>query len=173
MSDPTDYILQLPQSRLPAEDLLSRLTELIISATDADQLTRDVINDTFDVQLETYEEHRADYAARLTPEWNVSIELSSDPRSGPVFEFAFFDRSEGLNAPITEICGFDAAAFAMALTAAGFEQVTTYGVHGGIVGDGFVRGPVQVMTSTRGEAAEPPEKITHRCITSVWVRHRE
>lgn len=173
MSDPTDYISQLPQSRLTAGDLLGRLTELIISATDVDQLTRDVINDTFGVQLETYEEHRADCAARLTPDWNVSIELSSDPRSGPVFEFAFFDRSESLNAPITEICDFDATAFAVALREAGFEQATTYGVHGGIIGDDFVRGRVRVMTSTRGEAAEPPEKFTHRCITSVWIRRRE
>lgn len=175
MSDPTDYISRLPQSRLSAEQLLRQLAELIINTTDVAGLTKDTVDDAFGVELKTYEEDRADYAARLTPEWNVSIELSidHDQPSGPVFELAFFDSTEGVNAPMTEICGLDAASFATTLTVAGFEQTTTYGVHGGIVGDGFVRGPVQVMTSTRGEAAKPPENTTHRCITSVWVRQRE
>lgn len=170
MSESTDYIAQLPQSPHTAEELLRLLIGLIIKTTDVEQLSDEVIEAAFGIHLDPFEEGRKDYAARLTPDWNVDIVASGDEVAGRILELGFFDSDEETKADLTAICGVDSNAFGTSLLRAGFEQKTTRGVHGEHRGRQYTRGAVEVLTLTRGEANQPHEKISHECITSVWVR---
>lgn len=170
MSESADYIDQLPQSPHTAEQLLSLLIELITKTTDVEQLTDHVIETTFGIHLGPFEEDQTDYAARLTPEWNIEIVASDDEVAGRIVELRFFDSNEEASADLTGICGVDSKAFGTALVRAGFEQKAVHGVHGERQGQEYRRGDVEVLTLTRGEANEPHQKISHECITSVWVR---
>lgn len=171
MPGSSDYISQLPQSRHTAEKLLSLLIQLITTTTDVEQLSDDVVESTLDIQLESFAAQKRDYAARLTPEWSVSIVLSDDEISGKLLKLRFLDSNGRTKADLTEICGIDSAGFGAALTEAGFEQRPINGVHGERQGQKYNRGPVQVYTLTRGGANHPHDKISHECITTVGIRH--
>lgn len=170
MSESTDYIAGLPQSRHTAEQLLSLLIDLIVKTTDVDQLTDEMIEATFGIRLDPADEDQRGYAARLTPDWNVDIVASDDEVAGRILELGFFDSNEETSADLTGICGLDSQAFGTSLMRAGFEHKAVHGVHGEHQGQEYSRGSVEVLTVTRGEANEPHENISHECITSVWVR---
>lgn len=172
MSESNEYISKLPQSDLTAEQLLSKLAELITDITDADQLTNALIESAFDIRLEPYDGDY-DYAARLTPEWNVSIVVRNDELAGRIVEFGFFDSNEETTADMTDICGVDSDVFGRAMLQAGFELRASHGVHGERRGNEYRRGSVQVSTLTQGEANQPHEKIAHECITSVRIQRHE
>lgn len=169
MSESADYISQLPQSPHTAEQLLVLLIKLVAKITDVEELTDDVIEATFGIQLDPSEHDQKDYAARLTPEWNVSVVVSDDEVNGRILELGFFDSHKDPVAALTDICGVDSDAFGTALMRAGFEQNAVHGVHGERQGQGYRRGSIEVLALTRGEANEPHDKIRHDCITSVWV----
>lgn len=160
---------RLLQSEHTADQLLGKLLELIIDLTDVDELTVEVVQHAFQVQLEPYED-AAYGSARLTNGWNVRVEVSDDEVYGPGFGLHFFGNEGDRSAPMSDICAVDADAFAARLVDAGFERQPYYSIHGGRAGDFLTRGSIRVTTSVRGEASEPNEKIKHSCITSVQVQ---
>lgn len=163
-------ISRLPQSDLTAEQLLTKLLELITSANEVDQLTEGLIESTLGVHLEPYDEDSSSYAARLTETWNVKVEVSDDEFYGHGVDLRFFDTEGGTRAPMADICAVDSDAFSRTLVNAGFERQPYRGIHGAFIGDFLTRGSVQVITSVHGEASEPDEKRTHQCIAAVQVR---
>lgn len=172
MSESNDYISKLPQLDLTAEQLLSKLADLITDTTDADQLTNALIESAFGIRLESYDADY-DYAARLTSEWNVSIVVRNDDLAGRIVELGFFDNNEETAADMTDICGVDSDAFGHAMLRARFEPREIHGIHGERQGDEYLRGSVQVSVLTRGEAGQPDEKIAHECITTVRIQRHE
>lgn len=163
------HIAQLPQSELTAEQLLATLSELIINTTDAGELTKDLIEKTFNIHLEQWEANLAGYGARLTSEWNVAISVGNYESIGPSVALRFVP-SEDREIPMTDICAVDANAFGARLEQANFIREARYGIHGERWGSAYRRGTLQVVASTEGEANEPAEKIAHACIESVQIR---
>lgn len=168
-----EEISRLPQSRLSAEALLTGLLNLVIHADDVEQLTAGLVEATFGVHLEPYEEDSSAYAARLTEMWNFKVEVSDDEFYGHGVDLHFFDNEGGTRAAMSDICAVDAEAFSDTLAAAGFGRQPYPGIHGGFGGDFLTRGRIRVTTSVRGEASEPPERRTHNCITAVQVQRYE
>ena len=171
MSESADYIAQLPWSGRTAEEFIDLLIQLITKTTDVEQLDDDVVESTFDIQLESFADHKRDYAARLTSEWSVGIVLSDDGLTGKLLKLRFFDNNGRTKSDLTGICGIDSAGFSAALTEAGFEQRPVNGVHGERQGQKYDRGLVHVYTLTRGEANQSHHKISHECITTVGIQH--
>lgn len=163
-------ISQLPQSDLTAEQLLTKLLDLLTSANEVEELTKSLVESTFGVHLEPYDEDSSSYAARLTETWNVRVEISDDEFYGHGVDLRFFDTDGGTRAPMSDICALDSDAFSGTLVNAGFGRQPYPDIHGGRIGDLLTRGPVQVITSVYGEASEPDEKRTHQCIAAVQVR---
>jgi len=170
MSESADYIAGLPQSPHSAERLLHLLIELIAKTTDVGELTDDVIEASFEIKLDPFQADKKEHAARLTSEWNVALVVTDDESAGRMIELGFFDSNEETVAPLTEICGVDSSNFGTALVDAGYQERPIHGVHGEPSGKEYSRGPVRVVTQTRGEARQPPDKTSHECITSVWIQ---
>lgn len=162
----------LPQSEHTADQILGKLLELIINATDVGELTVEVVEDSFHVRLKPFED-AAYGSARLTDDWNVRLDVSDDEVYGPGIGLHFFGNRGDRSAPMSDICAVDADTFAARLVSAGFERRPYYGIHGGLAGDFLIRGSVRVTTSVRGEASEPNDKVTHSCITSVQVQRHD
>lgn len=170
MSDSTDkHSPTLPQAELSADELLNRLLELIINTTDVGMLSAPVIEAAFHVHLEPYED-TVFYAARLSDDWNYKIEVSDDELYGPGLYLRFFGNQGDTPASMSDICALDADAFAITLQGAGFDRQTSYGIHGGILGDFLTRGSVRVTTGVRREASELHEKSARGYITAVQVQ---
>lgn len=164
--------VQLPQSDYTAEELLTKLLELIINSSDISEFTTAAIETTFGIRLAPYSEDAERYVARLTADWNVSLEVFDDEVYGRGVDVTFHAASQS-HPPMTDICGVDSDAFAALLERAGFERRAMYGIHGERWGARYFRGQIEVTTFIRGEASEPHEKIAHSCIRSVEIRQRE
>lgn len=166
---PDDRITDLPQSESTAEQLLTQLTKLIINTTDVRQLTRQVVENAFRIQLGRSSEDTSSYAARITSDWNIGIEVNDHEDDGRGVRFEFFE-SGGDRPPMTSICALDADAFGAELQRAGFIRTAQYGIHGERLGADYRRGALQVVASTGGEAGEPTEAISHACIKAVEIQ---
>jgi hypothetical protein len=168
---PDDHVTALPQSELTAEQLLAKLSELIISTTDANELTKDAVEAIFGLQLEQYEEDVFDYGARLTSDWNVAISVSNFESSGPTVTLRFFPGASRDDLTMTDICGVDAAAFGTQLEQAGFIGRPATDVHGlQHYGTKYRRGSLQITVLTKREATEPPEMRSHACVETVQIQ---
>lgn len=153
---------------LSAEDLLRRLLDLLRDCHESTDLTGPRVRRAFGVPFES-DEGRLGYGERLCREWWSSLELDPDGAYGPTFELAFRPDCAGTHPPATTICTMDYAAFAAELKAMGFEHETTFGEHGRVVHENFDRDGLSVIVDVRGEADEPPAKITHICVMRVIV----
>jgi len=161
---------QLPQSQLTAEQLLTKLIELIINSQTTDDISKATLETTFGVLLTRSDSGGERFAARLTANWNVAISFTNYASSGPIARLAFSSATNDPETPMTDICGIDAEALASALTDASFERSPVFGIHGERWGATFTRGPVRIDVGTGGEASEPSEKITHACIKWVAIK---
>lgn len=163
----------LPQANHTVEELLTKLLELITRTSTIEKLTDQNVEDNFGIRLEPYKEGVRNYAARLTPEWNVSVELRDDEEDGRRFRLVFYETDPDRHPSMTAICSVDAESFGASLESAGFEREALYGVHGRRNGAGYFRDHLELTVITQGEASDSPEKVAHDCVKSVWIRHRE
>lgn len=169
MSDSVNDLSGLPRSELTAEQLLTKLLELITATNEPEQLTRQAVESKIGMPLEHVEDDVFGHRAQLTSQWAYTLDTANDEVDGPGVALDFSPIKPGDHPDMTDICGVDSEAFASVLINAGFERRTYHGVHGSIGGDYFSRGSVQVTTSVRGEADGPFEKITHNCIFAVRI----
>ena len=152
--------------RLDAEQSLLRLLELIRGSRSIDGITADRLQQTFGVTFDA-EAGVLGFGERLTRDWGSSFEF--DPADGGRFEFAFMPEPAGSYPPMGEICRLDFDRFAAELQAMGFRRETYRGEHNRVIHDRFERAGLTVTVYTRGEADEPPAKITHACVLRVLV----
>lgn len=164
-----EAVSMLPQSTLPAEQLLQRMLDLINNSASAADLTLDRVARSLEREFTTDSPTEHHSVARLTPDWLAGVTVDQGP-NGPYVELAFFD-NDGLTEPdMTDICGLDVDQFVADLEQHGFEAQPVPGMHGGVIGFELTRGQLQVDLGTRGESSSPPAKVTHSCIVSVAVR---
>lgn len=151
-----------------AADLLSRLLELLASATTMQDLDHRAVGHA--LGLSSNDDRRLNYSAQLTDEWYYNVLADPDFVLGPVLEVEFFDSAGVADAAMTDICEVDLDQFGSRLAAAGYSSRKEYGEHGEVIGHEFTRGPLVVSIVARGEAGSPPEKVTHDCVQSVTVQ---
>ncbi|SDS65383.1 hypothetical protein [Microlunatus soli] len=150
-----------------AADLLTRLLDLLASATTMQDLDHRAVGQAFGLSSDGG--RRLNYFAQLTDVWFYNVLADPDFALGPVLEVEFFD-GEGSEAAMTDICAVDLDQFRSRLTTAGYAYRKDYGEHGEVIGHEFTRGPLVVSVVARGEAGSPPEKVTHDCVQSVTVQ---
>lgn len=165
---PTTSAVPIAPPTLTAEALLQRLLALIADSNDIQDFNAKRIRQAFEVEF-FVDEGRLGFGERLSRDWWSSLERDPDGAYGPSFELAFRPDRTGSHPPATDICALDYDRFAAELAAMGFEHETCYGEHGRIVHETFERNGVTLTVYTRGEADEPPEKITHACVMRVIV----
>lgn len=151
-----------------AEALLERLLTLVRDSRGIEDFTAARVRRAFEVEF-VADEGRLGFGERLDRDWWSSIELDPDGPYGPSFELAFRPDRSGTYPSASAICGFDYARLAAELAAMGFEHETCYGEHGRVVHESFERAGLSLTVHTRGEADEPPAKITHACVLRVIV----
>lgn len=159
----------LPQSEITAEQLLTRLLELIKSSTSIGDFTFAKVQQALGMPLETYERGKWGLRAQLTADWSYSLTAFEKFTLGPRILLDFVDHSEAPT-PMTDICQVDANSFIAELSQAGFSNMVRYGEHGRLLGNDLARGDLIIEIATVGEAGEPTEKVLHRCIKSIMVR---
>lgn len=159
-----------PQSTLSAEQLLTRMLELLstrrqISDVDLDAV-RSLAPDA-DVDLDG---PRLRQIARLTPQWRYLLQFDPDEPIGPMLHLEFFDSQGGVDAPLTEIAHIDLDQFSARMRTIGFAEQEIADELGGSRGRDFTAGDLRVTVTSIGEADSPADSVAHRCIRSITVR---
>jgi len=154
--------------RLDAEQSLLRLLEMIRGSKTVQDITADRLQQTFGVEF-TVASGRSGFGERLTRDWWSSIELDPDHPYGARVEFSFRPDQAGTYPPLTDICKVDFDRFAAELQKMGFSRETYRAEHNRVIHDLFQRDGLSVTVYTRGEADNPPEKITHACVQMVLI----
>lgn len=160
----------LPQSEITAEQLLTRLLELIKSSRSITDFTLAKLQQALGAQLETYGPSSWGGRARLTPNWGYAINALEDLPDGARLRFSFFDNEGGTSGNMSQICQLDFDTFTGALQSAGFAKTSIYGEHGESTFESYTRGQLRVEVTSRGEAGGSSEKVLHQCIQSIMVR---
>jgi hypothetical protein len=156
----------LPWSEITAEQLLTRLLELIKDSASAADFTLTQVGESLGVPLQTYAPGRWGARARLTPDWSYALLATEQFALGPRVLLDFFDQQHATPSPMTEICQIDASSFITELSHAGFSNTVKYGEHDRLLGNYLTRGDLNVELSIRGES---DTEVDHRCIQSVLV----
>lgn len=159
----------LPQSEITAEQLLTRLLELIKSSTSVTDLTFDRVQQALGVPLETYGPGKWGLRSQLTPEWSYSLTAFEKFTLGPRILLDFVNHAQP-RAPMTDICQVDVRTFTAELSRTGFSNLVRYGEHGRLLGHDLARGDLTVEMVTEGETGQSSEKAVHSCIKSIMVR---
>lgn len=163
-----DAVWRLPQSNLPAEQLLVGLVDLIKNSRSAADITPALVSERLHRALSETDPGAYRSVARLTSDWIAAIVVDQEGPE-PCMELVFYDNNGRAEPAMTEICGYDAAQLSADLTAAGFVEEPTYGMHGGVIGRDYLRGELRVTVAIRGEADTPQAKVIHSCIQLVQV----
>ncbi len=154
--------------RLDAEQSLLRLLDLIRDSKTIQDITAERLQQTFGVAFAA-DSGRLGFGERLTGDWWSSFELDPGNTYGPRFEFTFRPDPPGTYPPLSHICKIDFDRFAAELTKMGFSRETYRAEHNRVIHDLFQRPGLSVTVYTRGEADNPPEKISHACVLMVLV----
>lgn len=154
--------------QLDAERSLLRLLDLIRDSRTIDDMDADRLRTTFGVAFAA-DAGRLGFGERLTGDWWSSFEFDPADTSGPRFEFGFRPDPPGTYPPLGDLCRIDFDRFAAELAEMGFLRETRRGEHGRVIHDLFQREGLTVTVYTRGEADDPPEKITHACVLRVLI----
>lgn len=160
----------LPQSELTAEQLLTRLLELIKNATSVADITLAQVQQALGARLQTYGPSSWGGRARLTPTWSYAINALEDLPDGARLRLSFFDNEGGTSGDMSQICQLDFDTFTGALQNAGFTKTSIYGEHGESTFDSYTRGQLRVEVTSRGEAGGSSERVLHQCVQSIMVR---
>src|SRR5690625_111026 len=144
----------LPQSQLAADQVLSRVVDLVRDSSTVTDFHQDRLEATLEVPLRATSADQVGYSARLTTDWSYSIRLKQDSYSGRFLEFRFVD-NDGMTAQsMSEICEMDFAQVSTRLESAGFARETTYGEHGQVIHDSYQRDDLHITILTRGESQD-------------------
>lgn len=163
----------LPQSTRTASELLQGLLELFRTSNSADDFSMEAVSKALRVPMQQFDANTFGAGATLTPEWWWSFEVdhSKKPdRSRLDFSFVV-NRSLGLNAApaATDICQMDFDQFTAQLEKLGFKRTPYYVEHGRHMNDDFRKGDMRIQVYLEGEANEPIEKISHKCVKMILV----
>ncbi|MBO0810521.1 MAG: hypothetical protein J2P23_00585 [Microlunatus sp.] len=159
----------LPWSEITAEQLLTRLLELIKGSTSAADLTFERVRESLGVPLRRTPPDLWGASAQLTPDWTYAIIGQEDSPSGQGMRLTFFDSDDRPSADMGSICQLDFDDFTGALRSAGFEKTSIYGSRGELVYDDYKRDQLRVEVSPRGESGSSTAKKLHLCVRSVMV----
>lgn len=154
--------------RLDAERSLLRLLDLIRDSRTIRDITAERLQQIFGVAFAS-DAGRLGFGERLTGDWWSSFEFDPASTDGPRFEFSFRPDPPGTYPPLSDICKVDFDRFAAELQTMGFKRETYRGEHNRVIHDLFQREGLTVTVHTRGEADDPPEKITHACVRMVLI----
>jgi hypothetical protein len=160
-----------PIPALTAEQGLLRLLELIRSSKGTQDFTPERLNEVMGVRVEYADDGADRYGTggQLTEQWSYGFGVEKTAARGMRFEFSFNENVPGSSPPMTEICQIDFDRFTAELEAMGFTRQRSYGSHGSVMNDFFDRPGMRVSVYPRGEANEPPEKISHSCVQMVLI----
>lgn len=154
--------------RLDAEQSLLRLLDLIRDIKTIQDIDAERLQKTFGVAFAA-DSGRLGFGERLTGDWWSSFEFDPANSYGPRFEFTFRPDPPGTYPPLSDVCKVDFDRFAAELTKMGFSRETYRAEHNRVIHDLFQRPGLSVTVYTRGEADNPPEKISHACVLMVLV----
>ena len=154
--------------RLDAERSLLRLLDLIRDSRTIRDITAERLQQIFGVAFAS-DDGRLGFGERLTGDWWSSFEFDPASTDGPRFEFSFRPDPPGTYPPLSDICKVDFDRFAAELQTMGFKRDTYRGEHNRVIHDLFQREGLTVTVHTRGEADNPPGKITHACVRMVLI----
>ena len=154
--------------RLGAEQSLLRLLDLIRGSRTIQDIDAARLEQTFGVAFAA-DSGRLGFGERLTGDWWSSFEFDPANPYGPRFEFSFRPDPPGTYPPLSDICRIDFDRFAAELEKMGFSRETYRAEHNRVIHDLFQRAGLTVTVHTRGEADNPPEKITHACVQMVLI----
>lgn len=161
------------QPRLDAEQVLTRLLELIRSSESIKDFTPAYLSKAMGVEFATYRPGYHAFGEQVTPVWWYSLEMHDDLKAsgieGPRFDFSF-GSAPGADPDMTEICQVDFERFKAELESIGFASAPYYVEHGRLMSVGFTRPGLSVEVYPRGEANDPIEKISHKCVWMIQIR---
>lgn len=160
----------LRQSGLTAEELLTRLLELIKSSNSVADFGFDHVQRGLGVPLERYGPNQWGTRERLTPNWDFAIDAIEDLPGGARVRLSFFNPEGDTTGDISEICQLDFDHFTGALHTAGFTKESFYADHSAPLYDAFTRNDLCVEVASRGESSESTAKVLHQCVLAVLVR---
>lgn len=159
----------LPWSEITAEQLLTRLLELIKDSTSAADFTFERVGRSLGVPLHRTPPDLWGGAARLTSDWRYAILGLEDSPSGQGIRLSFVDNDDSAAADMGPICQVDFDDFTGELRSAGFAKRSIYGEHGELVYDSYERDQLYVEVAPVGESGSSTAKKLHLCVESVRV----
>jgi|GEM_PF-5795093 len=158
------------QSVLTAEQLLTRLLEMIKSSYSVADFGFDNVQQGLGVPLERYGPNQWGTRAQLTPTWNYALHAIEDFPDGARVRLAFFNHNDDTSGDMAEICQLDFDYFTGALLTTGFTKQSFYADHEAPLCDAYTRDDLRVEVTSRGESNESTAKVLHQCIKAVMVR---
>jgi hypothetical protein len=157
-----------PESHVSADQLLSRVLDLVRTTHDPAELTHARVESAIQLPMLEIDDTAVGHAAWLTPRWFYWFEFEEGPRFWPTFVLRFTSPDDE-NASMTGIATIDFEQFAAALIDAGFERDEDRGELGEILSFEFRRDKMLVEIATRSENPQAPDLMTHACIRSIAV----
>lgn len=169
--------------RLDAEQLLSRLLDLIRNSRSIKDFTPEKLQEVTGMTIEFANDgsERYGFGEQLTPDWSYGFGVDKSLFQGPRFELSFNEAIPGSSHPMTDICQIDFEKFASELESMGFTRAPHYDSappappgqerlpHGSLLYWMFYRPELGVQVYPRGEANDPHEKISHGCVQMVLI----
>lgn len=171
------------QPRLSAEEVLTRLLDLIRSSKSIKDFTPERLHEVTGMTIEYAKDgsERYGFGEQLTSDWSYGFGVDKSLPQGPRFELGFNETVPGTSPPMTDICQIDFEKFASELKSMGFTREPYYDSappappgeerlpHGRLFYWTFYRPELGIQVYPRGEANEPHEKISHDCVQMVLI----
>ncbi|GGA16695.1 hypothetical protein [Dyella nitratireducens] len=153
---------------LNAEQVLARLLVLIRTSRSVNEFTGEYLSEKMGVPFATYRPGQHVFGEPVTADWSYAIEMDENLKPSPRLSFDF--RSDpGTSPPMSDICQIDFDRFKAELEGMGFNSEPYYGEHGRFINVSFTRPNLYIEVYPEGEADDPVEKISHRCVKMVLI----
>lgn len=153
---------------LNAEQVLTRLLALIRDSRSVHEFTPEYLSEKMGVPFATHRPGQHVFGEPVTVDWSYVMEMDENLKPNPRLDFDF--RSDpGTSPPMSDICLIDFERFKTELEAMGFSSEPRYGLHGALFNFTFFRSNLHIEVYPEGEANEPIEKISHRCVKMVLI----
>lgn len=157
--------------RLSAEQMLTRLLELIRTSARLEDFTVERLSRTMGVPVQraSDQSQRYGYGEALDAQWNQNFEVDPQRTIGARFNFSFDPIAPDANPPLAELCRLDYPRFTAALEEMGFKRTPYRGEHGRFINDNFDRPGMRVAVYPQGEVSASGQSTGRVCVKRVQV----
>jgi hypothetical protein len=158
------------QPKLTAEQVLTRLLELIRTTKSIEDFTPEHLSNVIGVEFKNISPGYYGFGEQITAAWFYGMELNEGSSTGRSRFYFSFNSNPATSPDMTSICQVDFDQFTTALEKMGFKRQRSFGEHGRFMSDLFDRHGMHIEVSPRGEAMEPIDRISHFCVKTILIQ---